>query len=190
MWDWTTWIAGELGYWGAIALLLLLNAVGVFLVALQLPGTWAMLFVTLLAAWWANWQYGGGWLEGTITVWALVALLVLAILGEVLEFLAGAAGASKAGASKRGVAGAILGGVGGALVGTVAIPVPIAGTLIGAALGSGAGSILGDKWAGRDWHPALIAGKGAAVGRFWGAVLKLLVAIAMWLVVAGAVLWN
>ncbi len=189
MWDWTSAWLSDAGYVAAMVLLLLVNAVGVFLVALQLPGTWVMLLTTMAAAWWAKWQWGGDWWSGPITIWTLVVLLALAILGEVLEFLAGAAGASKAGASKRGVVGAIVGGVLGALVGTVAIPIPIVGTLIGAAIGSGVGSILGDKWAGREWRPAMIAGRGAAIGRFWGAVLKLAVAVVMWGVVAVAVVW-
>ena len=170
--------------------LVLFNAVCVGLVALQLPGAWLMLLATSLAAWWQwGWGWPGFWDEGTITPVTLIVLLVLATLGEVLEFVAGAAGARQAGASKRATLLAIVGGVAGAIVGTATIPVPVVGTLVGAALGAGLGSLGGDLWAGREWGPAVTAGKGAAIGRFWGAVSKLAVAAAMWLVVLGAVLW-
>lgn len=188
MMSWLYGLGDDAAYWLAMLLLLALNAAGVFLVALQLPGTWLMLLVTLGGAWWAKWQFGYTWEDAPITWWTLGVLGVLAIIGEVLEFVAGAAGASKAGASKRGIVGAIVGGVVGAILGTF-IPIPIVGTLVGAAIGAGVGSVLGDMWAGREFHPALLAGKGAAIGKFWGAVLKLIVAVAMWLVVAMAVVW-
>jgi len=72
-------------------LLLLVNACGVLLVALQLPGTWLMLGATVAVAWW-RWD---GWSGGLITGWTLLALVVLAILGELVEFLGPAMGAAK-----------------------------------------------------------------------------------------------
>ena len=168
-----------------IGSLLLVNAVGVILVAFQMPGTWLILLATTLTAWWV----GFGWDEVRITYWTLMILLGLAVLGEILEFVAGAAGASKAGASRRGVLGAIVGGVVGAIIGTIFLAfIPILGTLIGAAIGAGVGSIGGDLWAGREWGHALLAGRGAAIGRFWGAVWKLGVAVVMWLVATWAVI--
>lgn len=170
----------------AIVLLLLINAVGVVLVALQAPGTWLMLLATAVMAWW-RWDAEG---LGSIGGWTLVGLLGLAVLGEVIEFIAGAAGATKAGGSKRGAALAVIGGVVGAVLGAIFLAfIPIVGVLIGAAIGAGVGSILGDLWAGREWNMALTAGRGAAIGKFWGALGKLAVAAAMWAVVAVAVLW-
>lgn len=179
-------VADNLLLVAAILALLAINALGVVLVALQMPGTWLILLATALAAW----GWGLDWENARITYWTLIALLGLAILGEILEFVAGAAGASKAGASRRGVVGAIIGGVAGAILGTIFLAfIPILGTLIGAAIGAGAGSIGGDRWAGRQWRPALAAGRGAAIGRFWGALWKLVVAVAMWLLVLVALLW-
>lgn len=167
----------------ASVLLLLINAAGVFLVLLQLPGTWLILGATSLMAWWR-------WDHQLFTLWALVTLLLLAILGEVVEFLGAAAGAAKEKSSKRAVVLAVVGGVVGALVGTVALAfVPIIGTLIGAVVGSGLFSMLGDLWAGREMELAWQAGKGAALGRLWGAIGKVIVAGVMWLVVAVALFW-
>jgi uncharacterized protein len=167
-------------------LLLLVNAAGVFLVAMQLPGTWLMLSATVGVAWW-RWD---GWSEGLITGWTLVGLLVLALLGELVEFLGPAAGAVKEKSSRRAAVLAVVGGIVGALIGTVLLAfLPILGTLIGAVVGSGVFSILGDLWAGREWEPALRGGKGAAIGRFWGALGKLIIAAVMWGIVAVAVVW-
>lgn len=168
-------------------LLLLVNAVGVLLVALQLPGTWLILLATVSVAWWR-------WDAGAIGWWALGALVLLAISGEVLEFIAGAWGARRAGASKRAAVTATICGVIGAILGAMLLSVvPVLGTLfgalLGAATGAGIGSILGDLWAGREFRPALQAGKGAAIGRFMGALGKVAIAAVMWLVVVVALLW-
>ncbi len=173
-------------------LLLLVNAVGVFLVALQLPGTWLMLGATVAVAWWRwnGWSGGDGGGGGLITGWTLLGLLILALLGELVEFLGPALGAVKEKSSRRAAVLAVVGGVTGAIVGTILLAfLPVIGTLIGAVVGSGLFSILGDLWAGREWEPALRGGKGAAIGRFWGALGKLIIAVAMWVVVAGALLW-
>lgn len=161
--DWL-WVLGING------LLLLVNAVGVVLAALQLPGTWLILLATAVVAWWRQ-------ESEAISILTLVALLTLAILGEILEFIASAAGAAGAGASRRGAVIATVGALAGALVGTVAIPIPVLGTLFGAAIG-----------AGRPWRAALRGG-GGAVGRFAGSLAKLATAVVMWLIVAVAVLW-
>ncbi len=167
-------------------LLLLVNAVGVFLVAMQLPGTWLMLAATVGMAWW-RWD---GWSGGLITGWTLLALVVLAIVGELVEFLGPAMGAAREKSSRRAAGLSVVGGVVGALIGTVVLAfLPILGTLIGAVVGSGVFSIGGDLWAGRGWEPALRGGKGAAIGRFWGALGKLVIAVVMWAVVAAALVW-
>ena len=173
--DWL-WVLGING------LLLLVNAVGVVLAALPLPGTWLILLATAVVAWWRQ-------ESEAISILTLVALLILAILGEILEFIASAAGAAGAGASRRGVVIAIVGALAGALVGTVAIPIPVLGTLFGAAIGAGLGSMSGDFWAGHPWRVALRGGGGAAVGRFAGSLAKLATAVIMWLIVVVAVLW-
>jgi uncharacterized protein len=96
----------------------------------------------------------------------------LAVLGEVLEFVLGAAGSRRAGGSTRAAALAIVGSLVGGIAGT-ALPVPIVGTLIGACLGAFIGSLIGDLWAGRPLFPSFEADWGAAMGRFWGTVSKL-----------------
>jgi uncharacterized protein len=130
-----------------------------------LPGTWLMVLVTAVLKWWQP--------DYVVVSWTLLGVAAgLAVLGEVLEFVLGAAGSRRAGGSTRAAALAIVGSLVGGILGT-ALPVPIVGTVIGACLGAFAGSLLGDLWAGRPLFPSFAAGWGAAVGRFWGTVSKL-----------------
>ena len=66
-----------------------------------LPGTWLMLLVTALLKWWQP--------AHVLVSWTVLGVVVgLAVLGEVLEFVLGAAGARHAGGSTR-AAGLALG---------------------------------------------------------------------------------
>lgn len=162
-----------------VVVLLLVNAGGVVLTALQLPGNWVIVAATAGFAWWRwgseSWSYG--W-------WTLAGLLGLAVLGEGLEFAAGALGSRSAGGSRRGAVISVGTALVGAVAGSLLIPVPIVGTLLGAAIGAGVGALLGDKWAGREWGQAWAGARGAAVGKLSGAAAKLAVAVAMWLLAA------
>lgn len=155
------------------------NAAGVLLTLLQLPGNWLIVLVTALVAWW-------GWdplPEARLVGWTvLVLLLVLAIAAEVAELTLAARGAKKAGGSRRGALLAIVGGVVGAVVGSFVIPILIVGTVIGAALGSAAGALVGDRTAGREWRQAARAAHGAAVGRLSATAVKSLVGVLLWCV--------
>jgi uncharacterized protein len=142
----------------------------------NLPGTWLMVLVTAVLKWWQP-----GYVRVSWTVLGVAA--GLAVLGDVLEFVLGAAGSRRAGGSTRAGALAIVGSLVGGIVGT-ALPVPIVGTLIGACLGAFIGSLIGDLWAGRPLFPSFEAGWGAAVGRFWGTVSKLAIGAVIVVVLA------
>ncbi len=146
-----------------------------------LPGTWLMLLVTALLKWWQP--------AHVLVSWTVLGVAVgLAVLGEVLEFVLGAAGARHAGGSTRAAGLALVGGFVGGILGT-ALPVPVVGTLIGACLGAFVGSLLGDLWAGRPVLGSVEAGWGAAVGRFWGTVSKLAVGAVIVVVLTVAAFW-
>jgi uncharacterized protein YqgC (DUF456 family) len=111
--------------------------------------------------------------------WTTVAVLAgVAVLGEIIEFGAGAAGAAKQGASRRSVALSILGAAVGSITGlAIGAPVPVIGSFVMAVLGGAAGAFggayLGETWKGRTDEERVAAGKGAFVGRLWGTVGKL-----------------
>lgn len=132
-----------------------------------LPGTWLMILTAAAVDMWLVDEVMFGWP-------VLLIAILLATLGEILEFYLGAAGSRAAGGSRRAAALAIAGGIVGAIAGT-AFPVPVLGTLIGASLGAFVGSLLGDFWAGRAILQSVDAGREAAAGRFWGTVAKMAV---------------
>ena len=130
-----------------------------------LPGTWLMILFPVLLKWWQPDQFMVSW-----TV--LGVALGLAVLGEVLEFVLGAAGSRRTGGSTRGAVLALAGSIVGGIVGT-ALPVPLVGPLLGACFGAFVGALCGNLWTGRTLFQSFAAGQGAAIGRFWGTVAKL-----------------
>lgn len=159
-----------------IGISLALFSVGcVALTVIGLPGTWLMLAaaigVELLR-------------DGTFSMGTLVAVLVLAILGEVAEFLAGVLGASSQGASKRAGVGALVGGLLGAVIGTFT-PATILGTIIGGAIGAGVGAALVEVAIREKTKTQVLrVGAGAFAGRLLATLIKGLFAVAMAIVLA------
>jgi uncharacterized protein len=160
-------------------LLLVVNAVGVLLVAMSLPGTWVIVLATAAAVWLG----GEGGMLGTP---ALLTTLGLAVFAELVELAAGAVGARRAGGSSWGSGGAILGGIAGGLLGSVFIPILIVGSILGAAIGALCGAVVAERLAGRPLEEAVRSGKGAFVGKLLGTVSKVAIAVVMWIVVAFA----
>ena len=144
--------------------LLAVQVLGLGLTLVGLPGIWVMVAALVGFGWITGWNVYVGW-PGVITA------LVLAVLAEVVEFVAGSAGAKKAGGSGRAAIGAIVGGLVGALV--FSIPVPIIGTIFGACLGCFIGAAVVEMGVKDDAGQAMRVGWGAAKGRFWATLLKL-----------------
>jgi len=115
--------------------------------------------------------------------------------GEVVEFIASAAGVGRMGGSRRSavlaMAASILGAGLGALVG-VPIPIvgPFVGILAGAGLGALVGAVIGESWKGRDAQHCLRVGQAAFWGRLLGTFGKLLVGSVMVAVVVAALIWD
>jgi uncharacterized protein YqgC (DUF456 family) len=171
------------------ALLIVANVAAWVATVFTLPGTWVMVALMALAAWFlpegSERGLGVGW-------WEVGAMAALAGLGELLEFIGGAAGAQRAGASRRAMALALAGAAAGSIIGAaVGMPVPIIGPVIAALAGGGLGAFggayAGEAWKGRLHHERVSVGKVAFVGRIVGTVAKLVVGMVM--VVTGAVLF-
>jgi uncharacterized protein YqgC (DUF456 family) len=167
------------------ALLLVAGSVLAWLTNMvTLPGNWLVVGLAALFAWLATDAGGRG------VTWTSVAVLLgLAVAGEVIEFVAGAAGAAKQGASRRAVVLALIGAMVGSVVGLgIGAPIPIVGSLVmavlGGAAGAFAGAYLGETWKGRLHVERTAAGRGAFFGRIWGTVGKLAVGAVMVAVVA------
>lgn len=138
---------------------------------------WASLFVVLLFGILtlnifslpANWVVLGLMAIWKLTMpapdltWHFIAMLGgLAVLGEVVEFVAQIKGAKKYGASGRGNLGGVIGAILGAIFGA---PILFGlGALLGALAGAYFGCLVFERLHGRDWCEA----RHAALGAFWG----------------------
>jgi len=161
--------------WVYYILLLVVQLAGLVLALFQMPGLWLMLAGTGIYMWVT-------YNRGYVSVSSLIILLLLTLLAEVVEFVAGGAGAKKAGASKLGMVAAMVGGILGALVGTIVIPIPVVGTIVGACVGSFICAMAVEYYKRDDVSHSLRVGWGAFKGRFWGIVGKLAIGVLMALV--------
>ncbi len=170
----------DFSYLGWAVLLLIASGISWTTNFFTLPGNW---FIVGLAALFVSAQGSGDAAQGMN--WEAVAfLLVLAAGGELIEFLAGAAGAAKQGGSRRAIVLALVGTFAGSIAGAVmGVPIPILGPLLGALLGGAAGAFagayLGEMWKHGGADKSVSVGWGAAVGRVLGTLGKLLVGAVM-----------
>lgn len=180
--DWIAYVVASLFF--------ILGAGCVLLVVLQLPGTWIMLALAVIIEW-ADQLYLSDPAPMTFGWWALGTALVLTGIGELLELVAGAAGAKGGGATKRGIIGSLIGGIVGAIGLTFFIPVPIVGTLIGAVVGSFMGAVIAEVTGPqpRTVRDSMKPAIGASIGRVLGTFAKLGVCIIVWLVLSVAAFW-
>ncbi|MAB27716.1 MAG: hypothetical protein CMJ53_00270 [Planctomycetaceae bacterium] len=173
----------------AVLIFMILGAGSISLVLIGLPGTWLLIGLAVglefIQRLWA--PTGSEWL---IPWWVFIIAVVVAIVGEVLEFLAGALGAKKGGASKRGMVGSLIGGLIGTVAGTILIPIPIVGSLIGAIAGCGAGAVIGELTAKGEVQlkDTIKPAAGAVVGRILGTLAKVPCAGIAWVVLCAAAL--
>ena len=147
-----------------MALLILAGVIllSLVLIVLGLPGLWIMVASAVTY----NLIVPGdpiGW-------FTLVAVAVLALVAELLEFTMTGRYARKYGGSRRAGWGAIIGGMIGAFVG---FPVPIVGPIIGAFIGSFCGALVAELTGGASAGDATRVAKGALVGRVMSTVLKI-----------------
>lgn len=175
----------------AVAVLFfLLGGVCVVLVVVQLPGTWVMLLVAGAIEFLDRLYLPQGDRQ-TFGWWVLIAALVLAVIGEIVEFIAGVGGAKRGGATSRGMWGALIGGVAGIFVFTpLFFFVPLFGTFLGAVLGTFVGAVIGELTVEQatvrgTMRPAVWA----TIGRVLGTTTKVGIAMAMWLVLTVSAFW-
>jgi uncharacterized protein YqgC (DUF456 family) len=178
----------EVIYWIWAALLVLCVAAAWFATLFSLPGNWVMVvLIVVFAVFYPQ-------IDGRGVGWFAVAVIAgLAVVGELIEFAAGAAGAAKEGGSRRGMLLAILGTVVGSIAGAfVGVPIPIVGPIIaavgGGVLGEFCGAYLGETWKGKTSAESIAVGKAALIGRLLGTMGKLIVGAMMVVVIALAVI--
>ena len=147
---WTSWLEPTGSVLAALLLLLLcLLAWCGNLIAL--PGNWLAVVILAAYAW-----LGPEDSRASLGVVPVVLAGILALIGEILEFLASAMGAKRAGASRRSTLFAVIGSVGGAILGAViGLPIPVIGPILAAilfaGLGATAGAMFGEWSDGKPW---------------------------------------
>jgi len=142
-----------------------------------LPGTFVIVGAAMVYA----------WATGFAAVhWSTIAwLALLAILGEGIEFLAGAAGATRERPSRRVTIWTLLAGFIGGIIGT---PFMFGiGSLVGALVGAFVGASLAVASEGGSTGSALATGWAALRGRLLGFILKTAMAVLMLVVLATAI---
>lgn len=175
-----------MGNLGSIAVMVLLCS-GMLVVVLAcwaasllgLPGNWGILLAAVAYDWFVPAD------SARQLGWMVIGLLgALALVGEAIEFLAGAFGVRKRGGSRLSAVLALAGSILGALAGAIiALPVPVVGSVVGVLLGSSVGAMLGatlgEDLRGRDPSASLDVGWAAFWGRLWGTVGKALMGAIM-----------
>lgn len=173
------------------AIFFLLGAVCLVLVVIQLPGGWILLALAGLIEYLDRFYLP----EDDRQTFGFVALgvsVALLAAGEVIEFIAGAAGARKGGSTRAGMWGALIGGIAGVFIFTpLFFFIPLFGAFFGAVLGTFVGAVIGELSAeratlGGSMKPAL----GATIGRVLGTTGKVGIAIAVWLVLTFSAFWT
>jgi uncharacterized protein YqgC (DUF456 family) len=176
------------------AIFFLVGAACTVLVVFQLPGTWILLCIAVLIEWLDRYYLPEGDRQ-TFGWWILGACLGLLIIGEIIEFAAGAVGARKGGSSRRGMWGALIGGIAGAFVFMPLFSVvPVLGTLFGAFFGAVLGTFIGAIIGELTIEQATIKGSmkpaiGASIGRIIGTTAKIGIGIAIWLSLSFSAFW-
>jgi uncharacterized protein len=179
-------------YYTLAVVFVLLNLCALAANLFTLPGNWIIVGLTVLFALFVHLHSGAG-----ISLWSAGVVVSLALLGELIELAAGAAGAAKSGGSRRGMilsmVGAMLASMAGASLGFF-IPIPVVGPLIGAvaggAVGAFAGAYAGESWKGRSEDQRVAIGRAAMIGRVLGTVGKLGIGAIMVVVAAVAAFVN
>lgn len=161
-------------------ILILLNGCWLATVPFMLPGNWLMVATTYLFAWWR-------WGDGIFSWPLLIVITVLALIGEIIEFLAGAGGAKKAGSGWMGALAAVGGAVCGAIIATPILP--FIGTILGACFGAGLATWIVERITGKKHDESVRSGVGAGTGVLIGTLSKLGIGCVIWLLIAIAAFW-
>lgn len=142
---------------------------GIFCIFVGLPGNFLILLCCGLLAWYFGFE--------VITTRFIILLVLLALLGELLEFIIGIVGSKKKKASNRAVVGSIIFSIIGAI-----LFAPLffgIGAVFGAFLGAFFGAFLVEYINEKDVARAAESGKGAFLGKLGGVLVKTVIGFIM-----------
>jgi uncharacterized protein YqgC (DUF456 family) len=146
---------------------------------LSLPANWIMVILVFV------WRFANP-NPGAMDVIYFASVIGLALVGEVIEFVAQAWGTKKYGSTNTGLFGGIVGAIAGAIL---CAPFLFGlGALFGAVCGAWIGCYVFEILRGRPANQAWEAAKGAMLGRFFGIFIKCGIGLTM-LVVTFYAIW-
>jgi len=159
-----------------ILLLLIATALlGLVLTAIGLPGLWLFLLLAAVLP-----------LLGSATAPSGLALGIgfgLALVAEVIEWVAQVRWTGRSGGSRRAGWGALAGGILGAFAG---VPVPVLGPIIGSFAGSFLGALIAEYSRSRDRSLAGKVAWGALIGRVVATTFKIALGVVVAVVIIGS----
>jgi len=152
---------------------------GIGLTVLGLPGNVLIFLVAL----------GYGYYEHFVHLNYTILLILFGalVVGEIIEFVAGALGAKKEQASKGAIVAAFLGTIAGGIIGTGVLP--FIGSISGAILGAFAASYLAEYIKTSDTGRAGRVAQSVIKGQIIGIIVKFAIAITMVIVVLSKIPW-
>lgn len=153
---------------------------GLVLTLVSLPGNFFIFAIALAYGFYDSFVH--------LSYGTIAAILGFLIVGEVVEFLAGALGARKEKASTRATLSALAGAIVGGMVGTAILP--LIGSVIGAMLGAFAASYAAEYSKTYDSDKAKRVGVSVMKGQALGMIVKLVIAIGMIIVIALKMAWS
>lgn len=160
--------------WIYSSLFLLLNTLWVFFNLFFLPGNWLIVLTSAGIVWHlADRSF--------ISVWTVAVMAGFALLGEIVEMIAGFAAAKSSGASWGGSLAAMFGAVLGAILGTFIIPIPFIGTIIGVGIGAGLLSAIYEKIRGKTSKKSIKIALISSGGTLFGSLFKFFIGILLWI---------
>jgi uncharacterized protein YqgC (DUF456 family) len=152
-----------------IILYIVFALAGIICIFIGLPGNFLILLCSGLLAWYFNFE--------VITTKIIILLVILALLGELLEFIIGIVGSKKKKASNKAVIGSIIFSIIGAIL---FAPILFGiGAIFGAFLGAFFGAFIVEYAREKDVAKAVESGKGAFLGKLGGVLVKTVIGFIM-----------
>ena len=159
-----------------VLLLLIATALlGLVLTAIGLPGVWLFLLLAAVLP-----------LLGSATAPSGLALgigFALALIAELIEWVAQVRWTGRSGGSRRAGWGGLAGGILGAFAG---IPIPVLGPIIGSFAGSFVGALIAEYSHSRNHSLAGKVAWGALVGRVVATTFKIALGVVVAVVIIGS----
>lgn len=161
-------------------LLVIVLLCGISLTMTGLPGNLLVLLAALGYGYWEGFNY-----FSATFLWIIFGAF---IIGETIEFIAGAVGAKREKASGWAVTAAVLGAIMGSIIGTSIVP--LLGSLLGAMAGAFAASFGAEYLKTRDPAKAKRVAQGVMVGQIVGMIVKFSIGMGMVAAIIANLPWS